>query len=397
MLSFKYLFFNLVLRKNMSLPVFMDLYKNLIKLPSISSTDNACDQSNLSVINQLAEWLTELGFTTEISEVKAAPGKFNLVATFGQGEGGLLLAGHTDTVPYDEGQWETDPFTVTEKDNRLYGLGTIDMKGFFAFVIDALKTIDLNNLSKPLRILATADEETTMSGARQISEQKLFKPDYAVIGEPTGLVPVTMHKGHMSEGIRITGKSGHSSDPDKGVNAISLMHLVLSELKKVQQTFKDKYHNPHFEVPYPTLNFGAINGGDSPNRICGCCELHIDMRPIPGISTNELFITVKQALSDIEKQYPSCVEIYHLHEPIPSYECPLHSDLIEHAEIYTGNKAKSANYCTEAPFIQALGCDTIVLGPGHIAQAHQPNEYLDLSFVKPTQALIKKLIQRYCA
>jgi len=120
------------------------------------------------------------------------------------------------------------------------------------------------------------------------------------------------------------------------------------------------------------------------------------MRPIPGISTNELFITVKNSLSEIEKRYPNCVDIHHLHEPIPPYQCPQHSDLINQTEIYTGNKAQSANYCTEAPFIEQLGCDTIVLGPGHIAQAHQPNEYLDLSFVKPTQEVINKLIQRYC-
>lgn len=380
----------------MSLPAFIDLYKGLIKLPSISSSDSSWDQSNQAVINQLAEWFSDLGFTTEITAVKEAPGKFNLLATLGEGDGGLLLTGHSDTVPYDEKGWDTDPFKVIEKDNRLYGLGTIDMKGFFAFVIEALKKIELDKLSKPLRILATADEETTMSGAQQISKQKKFKPDYAVIGEPTGLVPVIMHKGHMSEGIRITGKTGHSSDPAKGLNAIDIMHLVLSELKIVQRTFKEKYHNPHFEVPHPTLNFGAISGGDSPNRICGCCELHIDMRPIPGVTTSELFITVKKALSEIEKKYPNSVEVFHLHEPIPSYECPIHSDLINQAEIYTGNKATSANYCTEAPFIQALGCDTIVLGPGNITQAHQPNEYLDLSFVKPTNELISKLIHHYC-
>ncbi|GLS90580.1 acetylornithine deacetylase [Psychromonas marina] len=380
----------------MSLPTFIHLYKDLIAIPSISSTDASWDQSNLAVINQLASWLEELGFSNDITEVPDAPGKYNLIASYGSGDGGLLLAGHTDTVPYDEAGWKTDPFKVVEKDNRLYGLGTIDMKGFFAFVIEVLKSTDLTKLNKPLRILATADEETTMSGAQAIAQQKSIKPDYAIIGEPTGMVPVIMHKGHMSEGIRITGHSGHSSDPDKGLNAIEVMHLVIGELKKVQQIFKDKYHNEHFEVPYPTLNFGAINGGDSANRICGCCDLHIDMRPIPGISTNELFITVKESLKEIEKRYPNCVDVYHLHEPIPSYQCPQHSDLITQAEIYTGNQAQSANYCTEAPFIEQLGCDTIVLGPGHIAQAHQPNEYLDLSFVKPTQAVIDKLIQRYC-
>ena len=348
------------------------------------------------MINQLATWLETLGFHCEISELKQAKGKFNLVATFGKGEGGLLLAGHTDTVPFDESQWNSDPFKVMEKDNRLYGLGTIDMKGFFAFVVEALKKIDLTTLNKPLSILATADEETTMAGAQEIAQQKQFKPDYAVIGEPTGLVPVVMHKGHMAEGIRITGRSGHSSDPANGVNAIEIMYLVIGELKKVQQEFKDKYNNEHFEVPYPTLNFGSINGGDSANRICGCCDLHIDMRPIPGVAISELFITVTNALSEIEKRYPNSVEIYHLHDPIPSYQCPLHSDLIRNAEIFTGNKAQSVNYSTEAPFIQQLGCDTIVLGPGHIGQAHQANEYLDLSFVKPTQQVIEKLINHYC-
>jgi acetylornithine deacetylase len=380
----------------MSLPTFINLYKGLIAIPSISSTDSSWDQSNQAVINQLATWLETLGFTNEITAVPKNPGKFNLISTYGSGDGGLLLAGHTDTVPYDEAGWKTDPFKVVEKDNRLYGLGTIDMKGFFAFVIEVLKNTDLSKLNKPLRILATADEETTMSGAQAIAEQKSIQPDYAIIGEPTGMVPVIMHKGHMSEGIRITGHSGHSSDPDKGINAIEIMHLVLGELKKVQQKFKDSYHNEHFKVPYPTLNFGAITGGDSANRICGCCELHIDMRPIPGITTTELFITVKDALKEIAKRYPNSVEVYHLHEPIPSYQCPQHSDLITQTEIYTGNQAQSANYCTEAPFIEQLGCDTIVLGPGHIAQAHQPNEYLDLSFVKPTQAVIGKLIQRYC-
>ncbi|MCG6201848.1 acetylornithine deacetylase [Psychromonas antarctica] len=380
----------------MSLPTFLNLYKDLIAIPSISSTDSSWDQSNLKVINQLASWLETLGFKNEIHEVSTAPGKYNLIATLGSGDGGLLLAGHTDTVPYDEGQWLSDPFKVIQKDNRLYGLGSIDMKGFFAFVIEVLKEIDLKKLNKPLRILATADEETTMSGAQDIAQQKSIKPDYAIIGEPTGLVPVIMHKGHMSEGIRITGRSGHSSDPDKGLNAIEIMYLVIGELKKVQLRFKEKYFNEHFAVPYPTLNFGAINGGDSPNRICGCCDLHIDMRPIPGISTNELFITVKESLSEIEKRYPNSVEIYHLHDPIPSYQCPEHSDLIDNAQIYTGNKAQSANYCTEAPFIQQLGCDTIVLGPGHIAQAHQPNEYLDLAFVKPTKLVIEKMIKQYC-
>ena len=375
---------------------FFKLYRDIIAIPSISSTDPAWDQSNQGVIQLLADWFSQLGFTIEITPIADLPGKFNLVATLGSGEGGLLLAGHTDTVPFDAGRWSKDPFTVTEENNRLYGLGTIDMKGFFAFIAIALQELDLTQLKKPLRILATADEETTMAGARAIAEAHTIKPDYAVIGEPTGLVPVMMHKGHMSESIRVTGKSGHSSDPANGVNAIEIMHKVLGKLTLLQQDLKEKYHNNHFKVPYPTLNFGAIHGGDSPNRICGACELQIDLRPVPGVSPQELIGLLEEQLSELHACHPGCLHISHMHEPIPPYACAEASPLIKEAELATGLAAESVNYCTEAPFVQQLGCDTLVLGPGHITQAHQPDEYLDLSFVKPTKEVLQHLVRRFC-
>lgn len=149
----------------MKLPPFIELYRALIATPSISATDSALDQSNEALINLLAGWFADLGFRIEIQPVPDTRHKFNLLASIGEGNGGLLLAGHTDTVPYDEGRWTRDPFTLTEHDNKLYGLGTADMKGFFAFILDAVRDIDASQLSKPLYILATADEETTMAGA----------------------------------------------------------------------------------------------------------------------------------------------------------------------------------------------------------------------------------------
>ena len=375
---------------------FFKLYRDIIAIPSISSTDPAWDQSNQGVIQLLADWFSQLGFSIEISPIADLPGKFNLIATLGSGEGGLLLSGHTDTVPFDAGRWSKDPFTVTQEGDRLYGLGTIDMKGFFAFIVAAVQEMDLSRLKKPLRILATADEETTMAGARAIAEAASIKPDYAVIGEPTGLVPVMMHKGHMSESIRVTGKSGHSSDPANGVNAIEIMHKVLGKLTLLQQDLSKKYHNSHFKVPHPTLNFGAIHGGDSPNRICGACELQIDLRPIPGVSPQELMVMLEENLSEIHACHPGCLHISHMHEPIPPYACESSSVLITEAERATGHSAESVNYCTEAPFVQQLGCDTLVLGPGYITQAHQPDEYLDLSFVTPTKEVLKHLVQRFC-
>lgn len=153
---------------------FLDRYRQLIQIPTISSLDEKHDISNKALIELLAYWLNDLGFKTEVIAVEGSRNKYNLLATYGEGEGGLLLAGHTDTVPYDEGRWNFNPFQLTEKEGKFYGLGTADMKGFFAFVVDAVSQLDLTQLSKPLRILATADEETTMLGARTSPNTLIF-------------------------------------------------------------------------------------------------------------------------------------------------------------------------------------------------------------------------------
>ena len=189
-----------------------------------------------------------------------------MLAKMGSGEGGLLLCGHSDTVPFDEGSWQSDPFKVKQEDGKLFGLGSCDMKGFFAFILEALKTIPLNKLNKPLYILATADEETSMAGARFFAQQQLIKPNMAIIGEPTELIPIYKHKGHIAQSLNIQGKAGHSSDPAKGVNAIEIMYRAIGQLMALQETLKQKYHDDAFSVPHVTMNLGHIHGGDGENR-----------------------------------------------------------------------------------------------------------------------------------
>jgi acetylornithine deacetylase len=235
-----------------------------------------------------------------------------------------------------------------------------------------------------------------MAGAQQICQHKNLKPARCIIGEPTDMVPVFTHKGHMSSAIRIIGKSGHSSDPDAGLNAIEVMHLVIQKLLILKQELKNKYSVEHFKIPYPTLNLGHIHGGDNANRICGCCELHIDMRPLPGISITELQAMLLSAVNEINKQYPNAVEVIDLHDPIPAFKGTTDSALVKLAEKVSGEKAIAVNYCTEAPFIQQLGCETIIMGPGSINQAHQPDEYLAIEKIKPTQKMIKQLIIESC-
>ena len=299
------------------------------------------------------------------------------------------------TVPFDEGRWSKDPFTLTEQNNKLYGLGTADMKGFFAFILDALRDISVKDLQHPLYILATADEETTMAGARYFAANAAIRPSFAIIGEPTSLQPVRAHKGHLSNAIRITGQSGHSSDPERGVNAIELMNESITHLMSLRNELKEKFNNPAFVIPYPTMNFGHIHGGDAANRICGCCELHMDIRPLPGMTLSDIDDMLNATLEPVKQRWPGRLAIEALHAPIPGYACPTDHKMVGVIENLLGEKAQTVNYCTEAPFIQDL-CPTLVLGPGSIEQAHQPDEFLETRFIEPTRELLTQLVTHFC-
>lgn len=377
-------------------PNLEELMQQLIALPSISCTNPALDQGNRNVINTLANWLEDLGFSTDIQPLNADGSKANLIATIGKGSNGLVLAGHTDTVPYDENRWNSDPFRLTEANGRLYGLGTADMKSFFALIIEALRELDLSSLQQPLIILATADEETSMSGARALNAGHLPGARFALIGEPTGLKPVRMHKGMMMEAIKLTGLSGHSSNPALGNSALEAMHRVMTELLKWRDELQHANSNPLFEIPVPTMNLGHIHGGDNPNRICGHCELQIDIRPLPGMKLtdlrNELELRLQKTLAGTRVSY----ETLALFEGVPAIETPADSALVKAVEKLTGASSEAVAFSTEAPFYNKLGMDSVVLGPGSINQAHQPDEYLALEQIKPTVKLIQDLVKKFC-
>ncbi len=380
----------------MSLPPLSNLLQQLVASPSVSCSHAQWDMSNLGVINLLAEWLKELDFNVEVMPVPGRPGKANLVATLGKGPGGLVLAGHSDTVPYDEHKWQQDPFTLTEKDNRWYGLGATDMKGFFPVAIEAAKAFKGADFKQPLIILATADEESSMSGARALAAQGYPKARYAVIGEPTGLVPIRMHKGILMESVRIQGKAGHSSNPTLGQSALETMHLVLGELLAFRKEIQAAHKNPGFVVDVPTLNLGHVHGGDSPNRICGHCELHFDLRALPGMQTKELQEMIKARLTPLGSAFGTHIEVAELFEPVPPFAEAADSPLVRAAEKLTGHAAESVAFATEAPFLQQLGMHTIVMGPGSIDQAHQPNEFIDLSQINPAVSVLQNLIKQFC-
>ncbi|MDX2464319.1 MAG: acetylornithine deacetylase [Porticoccus sp.] len=369
------------------------MLQQLVAKNSISSVNPALDHGNRDVIELLANWLSDLGFTTEVIPL-ADPRKANLIATLGTGPGGLVLAGHTDTVPCDEKLWNNSPFQLTEKDHRLYGLGTCDMKGFFPLAIEAAKPFLDQPLKQPLIFLATADEESSMMGAQALAKSGKPKARYALIGEPTGMKPISMHKGIMVEKLIIEGRSGHSSDPSLGVNAMEALHEVLGELLTLRNELRDNYHNPLFTVTYPTMNLGCIHGGNNPNRICGQCELGFEIRPLPGMDMGKLQQTIKERIMPFEQKNGVSISLNHYN--VPAYSAAPDSKLAKICETLTNHASEAVSFATEAPYLSQLGMDVMVLGPGNIEQAHQPDEYLSLDRIKPTVDFLSQLISRCC-
>lgn len=374
----------------------MQMLGQLIAAPSVSSVSPEFDSTNRPVIDLLANWCDALGFAVEVLPLPKQPHKANLIATLGHGSGGLVLSGHTDTVPYDEGRWNSDPFKLTEADGRVYGLGTCDMKSFFAFALEAARQFHQQPLQQPLILLATADEESSMDGAQALVELGRPKARYAVVGEPTGLRPVHAHKGILMESIHLTGRAGHSSDPSLGINALEGMHAVISDLLSWRKQLQDTHHDPAFKVPVPTMNFGHIHGGDNPNRICGDCELHIDLRPLPGMDLEWLRHHLDERMerlfadSDLKWQRRS------LFHGTPAMHTDVTSEIVREAQRLTGHVPEAVAFGTEGPYLNRLGMETVVLGPGHIAQAHQPDEFISLDQFHPTVELLSRLVQRFC-
>jgi acetylornithine deacetylase len=377
-------------------PDFLTMFDRLLASPSVSCTEPEWDEGNRGVCELLAEWLEPLGFRCEIQQMPSRADKVNLIAVLGEGPGGLVLAGHTDTVPFDEKLWQMNPFGLTVRDDRLYGLGATDMKGFFPVAIEAAQAFRGARLREPLILVATADEESSMDGANQLVAAGKPRARHAIVGEPTDLRPVRMHKGMMMEAVTVTGHSGHSSNPALGRNALEGMQRVMADLLVFRDELAARHRNPLFEVEVPTLNLGCIHGGDNPNRICGECELHFDLRPLPGMDLEDLRAVIRARLDRIAQQTGLGITMRPLFPGLHPFAEDAAAPIVRAAEEFTGYSAGNVAFATEGPLLQRLGMQTVVMGPGSIRQAHQPNEYMEQFQVEPMVAVLQKMIQRFC-
>ena len=374
----------------------IDRTARLVSIPSVSAVQPAFDQSNERIIDELTLWFDQIGFETLKIPVPGVPGKFNFMASLGQGDGGLVLSGHTDTVPCDAKLWASDPFTLTKHDGGLVGLGVADMKSFFAFAFIAART-QRDAIKRPLVVLGTADEESGMDGAKALVRSSVTLPRLALIGEPTSFVPIVAHKGVSFERLVIRGRSGHSSRPELGLNAIEAMVVALSVLKKHREQLVVEKSDLRFVPPHTTLNFGAIAGGDNPNRICGECELLFDVRPVPGTDLLALRSSIQHQLQNHPELSGFELSLAPMHEPVPPYAISDGAQTFVHGlELMTGQKSAGVSFGTEAPYLQQLGAQSVILGPGSIDVAHQPNERLEITRLAEYQELVSSLVAKHC-
>ena len=378
------------------IPDTAEMLRQLVAAPSVSSTKPELDQSNREVLDLLADWLREVDFEIDIRQLPGKPGKANLIARKGKGTGGLACSGHSDTVPYDEVAWSHDPFDMQQREARVFGLGVCDMKGFFPIVLQAASEFDAKRLRRPFTVIATCDEESTMAGARALEESNERPADAVVIGEPTDLRPIVAHKGFMALTMTARGTGGHSSNPFLGRNALEAVHELMSELMDLRESMRVQLRDDRFEVPCPTMNFGCLHAGDSPNRICEAASLEIDVRLMPGQDPSEVRDAVVARAERAAERTGMVVRVHPLKVHTRPFEGDPSGALARLLEAETGTKASTVAFATEAPFFARLGADVVVIGAGSIDQAHRPDEFLDLRKMEKCGRVLRRLIHAYC-
>lgn len=376
----------------------VDILRELIAFQTVS-TDN-----NLSMIFCLKDRLEAAGATCVVQDDETGT-KANLVARLGpDGPGGIMLSGHTDVVPVADQDWTTDPWKMAERDGLLYGRGACDMKGFIAAAVALAESVAADDLTRPLLFAFTHDEETGCLGARRLVGQLEglgHTPEIVIIGEPTDMRIIEGHKGCYEYTTRFTGLEGHGSLPDAGVNAAEYAARYVGKLLELREALKGRVpETSRFEPPWTTINVGRIAGGVAQNVIAGKAEIDWEMRPV--VPEDADF--VKGALADyvraellpaMQAVHPAAsVEMETLGEVVGLMPMDRNAarDLV--AELTGANGADLVAFGTEAGLFQGLGADVVVCGPGSIAQAHKPDEYVSREQMGQCCAMLERLAAR---
>lgn len=364
-------------------PAVLQLLERLVAFDTVSH------KTNVPLIDFVAGYLRDHGIESQLVPNEDGS-KINLCATIGPVEagGGIGLSGHTDVVPVEGQQWDTDPFKVTARDGRLYGRGTADMKGFLACVLASVPDFRSRNLKRPIHILFSYDEEIGCVGVRPMVERlgtDLPMPHIVIVGEPTGMKVVDAHKGPTRWNVTVTGKAAHSSMSHLGVNAVHVASDIVGEIKRLGAELQVNSRDERFDPPYATLQVTSISGGTASNIIPLTCSFGFEVRSLPGLDVDAIERHVADyaereclpAMRAVSEDVAISIERNNDVPPFGAREGSAATALA--LNLIGDNQTYAVSYATEAGLFQSAGPDTIVCGPGDIAQAHTANEWIEES------------------
>lgn len=371
---------------------------DLVAFPSVSSA------SNLDIALYLETVLTQAGARIE-RQTDPSGAKVNLFATIGpDAPGGVVLSGHMDVVPVEGQAWSSDPFTLTERDGRLYGRGACDMKGFIACAVALAPTFAAAGLTRPIHYALTYDEETGCQGAEALAaklEADGLAAEAVIVGEPTEMRIVSANKGCYEYTTRFSGLEGHGSLPDRAVNAVQYAIAYATRLMTLGAELKARAPaGSAFTPPWTTVSIGRIDGGVAHNVIPHTCLLDWEMRPVR--AADAAFVkdamaayVAAELLPAMRAVHPqAAIELETIGEIVGLEPTPENAAVGLLTELTGGNAEEAVSFGTEAGLFQEIGLPTAVCGPGSIAQAHKPDEYVARSELSRCLAMLERLAER---
>jgi acetylornithine deacetylase len=373
-------------------------------LDRLVSFDTTSRNSNLELIGFIRGYLDSFGVPYRVS-TDAAGQKANLHAIIGpQQPGGLALSGHVDTVPVDGQSWTGNPFALRRQDGKLFARGSCDMKGFVAACLAAVPDFQTRNLQRPLHLFISYDEEVGCGGAQRLIEDMVdsgLRPELCVVGEPSGMKPILAHKGKLNLNVTVRGLPGHSSEPAKGVNAVQAAGEAIAWVaREARRLEAEGPFEDGFDPPHTTIHVGTVQGGTILNMIPEHTAFTMEWRFIPGDSPHrhaermQAWIA-KTIETGMKAVHPACGFSYDIVLEMPGMALPPDHALATVVKHLTGsNSAGKVAYGTEGGFFQNAGIPTIICGPGHIAQAHQPDEWIAQSELDACDVFIRRLTDR---
>jgi len=376
---------------------------SLALLARLIAFDTTSRRSNLELIEWVRGYLADLGVESRLVHSEDGA-KANLYATLGPVDrGGIVLSGHTDVVPTEGQDWDTDPYAATRADGRIYGRGSADMKGFLAVCLALAPEMLEAGLATPLHFALSYDEEVGCIGVRRLLGEMAtweVRPTGCVIGEPTGMRVIRAHKGKHSVRAHVRGLSCHSGLAHRGVNAVEAAAEVIARLKAMARDFRDQGpYDEEFDPPYTTVHTGTCHGGTALNIVPDQCVFEFEFRHLPVQDPEALLGEVQEFARErvLPEMRQVCGEAgieWERLTTFPGLDTPEDAGIVRLAKtLAQSNESGKVSFGTEGGLFDRAGIPAVVCGPGSIEQAHKPNEFVDLAQIARCEAFVRRLIE----